>query len=369
RLRPRSSTTSPKPPAPRRIAAARSASLTSRGLTQSRRASATPAAAAASGSRASAGSTQAMVSPARVAAAAMAHASPVRPVLGAPASSVTRPRGSPPPSASSRTARPVDSRATRSGRVEPRRMSPGRPSRSRRAAADMGLYSLFLRFHVKGVVSLSEAAPELLDGHADDLPDSRPPQPRQRALDAARPGGLVPAPPRRRARHRAAQPALRARRRRRVRHHRRGPAARGAEPRRAPRRDALLRPARRGSRDRPRRGPPRRQSLAHRSPGRLSPRPGARRAVHAALVEGGSLMARIAGVPPARAGLLVRFACRFATRMFGKVPEPLTVAAHHPWIFRGYTGYEFALGRARRVEPRLKALAGLKAAALVGCPF
>ena len=74
-------------------------------------------------------------------------------------------------------------------------------------------------------------------------------------------------------------------------------------------------------------------------------------------------MARIAGVPPARAGLLVRFACRFATRMF------LTVAAHHPWIFRGYTGYEFALGRARRVEPRLKALAGLKAAALVGCPF
>jgi hypothetical protein len=31
--------------------------------------------------------------------------------------------------------------------------------------------------------------------------------------------------------------------------------------------------------------------------------------------------------------------------------------------------YEFALGRARRVDARLKALAGLKAAALVGCPF
>jgi len=80
-------------------------------------------------------------------------------------------------------------------------------------------------------------------------------------------------------------------------------------------------------------------------------------------------MARIAGLPPARTGFLVRLAYRFAQRMFGKVPEPLTVAAHHPWIFRGYTGYEFALGRARRVEPRLKALAGLKAAALVGCPF
>jgi hypothetical protein len=80
-------------------------------------------------------------------------------------------------------------------------------------------------------------------------------------------------------------------------------------------------------------------------------------------------MARIAGVSRSRAGLVVRLAYRFAERMFGKVPEPLTVAAHHAWIFRAYAGYEFALGRARRVEPRLKALAGLKAAALVGCPF
>ena len=80
-------------------------------------------------------------------------------------------------------------------------------------------------------------------------------------------------------------------------------------------------------------------------------------------------MARIAGVTPARAGLVARVAYRFAARMFGRVPEPLTVAAHHPWVFRASTGYEFALGRARRVEPRLKALAGLKAAALVGCPF
>ena len=80
-------------------------------------------------------------------------------------------------------------------------------------------------------------------------------------------------------------------------------------------------------------------------------------------------MARIAGVPPERAGLLARLVYRFAARMFGKVPEPLTVAAHHPWIFRAYVGYEFALGKARRVDAKLKALAGLKAAARVGCPF
>jgi hypothetical protein len=80
-------------------------------------------------------------------------------------------------------------------------------------------------------------------------------------------------------------------------------------------------------------------------------------------------MTRIAGVPAERAGLLARFAYRLARRMFGKVPEPMTVAAHHGTIFRGYVGYEFFLGRARLVDARLKALASLKAAALVGCPF
>ena len=80
-------------------------------------------------------------------------------------------------------------------------------------------------------------------------------------------------------------------------------------------------------------------------------------------------MARIEGVPAHRAGIMQRFAYWYARRRVGKVPEPLAVAAHHAWIFRAYTGYEFALGRARRVDARLKALAGLKAAALVGCPF
>jgi len=34
-------------------------------------------------------------------------------------------------------------------------------------------------------------------------------------------------------------------------------------------------------------------------------------------------MARIAGVPASRAGLMVRFAYRFSKRMVGKVPEAL----------------------------------------------
>jgi len=81
------------------------------------------------------------------------------------------------------------------------------------------------------------------------------------------------------------------------------------------------------------------------------------------------MMARIAGVPNDRAGMLTRFAYWFSNRRFGKVAEPLAVTAHHAQIFRAYGAYEFFLERARRVEPRLKVLAELKAATLIGCPF
>ena len=80
-------------------------------------------------------------------------------------------------------------------------------------------------------------------------------------------------------------------------------------------------------------------------------------------------MARIEGVSDKRAGLLVRFAYWFSRRRFGKVAEPLSVTAHHPWIFRAYSSFEFMLDKAKLVDPKLKALAAIKAAALIGCPF
>jgi hypothetical protein len=80
-------------------------------------------------------------------------------------------------------------------------------------------------------------------------------------------------------------------------------------------------------------------------------------------------MARIEGIPQRKAGLFVRLAYWFSKRMVGKVIEPAMITAHHPWIFRAYGAYEFMLDRARLVDARLKALASLKAAALIGCPF
>ena len=80
-------------------------------------------------------------------------------------------------------------------------------------------------------------------------------------------------------------------------------------------------------------------------------------------------MARIEGVAPQRASWLVRVVYRMARRMFGQVPEPLTVNAHNPAVFRATVGYEYFLSKAKRVDERLKSLAALKAAAMVGCPF
>jgi hypothetical protein len=80
-------------------------------------------------------------------------------------------------------------------------------------------------------------------------------------------------------------------------------------------------------------------------------------------------MSRITGVSEQKANIFVRLAYWFSKKRVGKVVEPLAVSAHHPWIFRGYDAYEFALERAYLVEGKLKALASIKAATLVGCPF
>jgi hypothetical protein len=80
-------------------------------------------------------------------------------------------------------------------------------------------------------------------------------------------------------------------------------------------------------------------------------------------------MARISGVPKERASWLARVAYWMSERMMKKVPEPLAVAAHNGAIFKAYAGYEYFLAKASRVDVRLKALASIKAGALVGCPF
>jgi hypothetical protein len=79
-------------------------------------------------------------------------------------------------------------------------------------------------------------------------------------------------------------------------------------------------------------------------------------------------MARIQGVPEG-ANPFVRAVYALTRRKVGRMVEPVAVAAHHPRLLLGMAAFEEGLGRSHRVDPRLKSLAELQAAAHVGCPF
>src|SRR5262245_53832652 len=80
-------------------------------------------------------------------------------------------------------------------------------------------------------------------------------------------------------------------------------------------------------------------------------------------------MARVPAVSMDEAPDEVSRVCELAERRFGKLLEPLTVTAHNLEIFRAYVAFEATYATARHLDERLKELAGLKVAALIGCPF
>ncbi len=81
-------------------------------------------------------------------------------------------------------------------------------------------------------------------------------------------------------------------------------------------------------------------------------------------------MTRIQGVPREQAGPITRLVYRISERMFdGRLPEPVTVNAHHPLLMHGYGAFEMAFQRSNKVPEKLKALAECKAAALAGCEW
>ncbi len=89
-------------------------------------------------------------------------------------------------------------------------------------------------------------------------------------------------------------------------------------------------------------------------------------------------MARIEGVHERDAGLLTRIAYWFMKRKIGGIfkersegliIEPIRIHAHQPRLIRGLGGMEMAQEGSKSVEESLKALAVLKAAMRIGCPF
>ena len=84
-------------------------------------------------------------------------------------------------------------------------------------------------------------------------------------------------------------------------------------------------------------------------------------------------MARISGASLNQGGLFGRLFRRIVysltRKRLGRVIMPVQVTAHHPRIFWGYGQMEQSLSGSKLVDEKLKGLAQLRVATLVGCPF
>ena len=84
-------------------------------------------------------------------------------------------------------------------------------------------------------------------------------------------------------------------------------------------------------------------------------------------------MARISGASENQGSLLRRLFVRLVywltKRRLGRVIMPIQVTAHHGKIFWGYLQMEQSQMSAKLIDPKLKGLAELRVATLVGCPF
>jgi hypothetical protein len=79
-------------------------------------------------------------------------------------------------------------------------------------------------------------------------------------------------------------------------------------------------------------------------------------------------MARIPGVADREAGWLSRLIFRGIRRKVGRLGDTWRIAAHAPGLLLGWSLHELAFDRARGVDRKLRTLAQLKAAVLIGCP-
>ena len=78
-------------------------------------------------------------------------------------------------------------------------------------------------------------------------------------------------------------------------------------------------------------------------------------------------MARMPGVSEEEVGPIGRLLLR-TLRQAGRLSETWPIVAHAPGILKGWMAAEWFLDRTRRVPPRLRKLAELKVAVMVGCP-
>ena len=79
-------------------------------------------------------------------------------------------------------------------------------------------------------------------------------------------------------------------------------------------------------------------------------------------------MARMAGLTDKEAGWIAKLVFRGVRRRVGKLTDTFRIAAHAPGLLLGWALHELAYERANKVDRRLRTLAQLKTAVLIGCP-
>ncbi|HEY8514051.1 MAG TPA: carboxymuconolactone decarboxylase family protein [Candidatus Binatia bacterium] len=80
-------------------------------------------------------------------------------------------------------------------------------------------------------------------------------------------------------------------------------------------------------------------------------------------------MPRIEGASPRTRNPFVRFVFWYVRRQLGRDVQPLRGYATSSAVLASTVALEVGMERARRVDPRLRQLAELRVASLVGCPF
>jgi len=80
-------------------------------------------------------------------------------------------------------------------------------------------------------------------------------------------------------------------------------------------------------------------------------------------------VARIRGIEANEAGILTRFLYWMTRRRVGRLIQPSKITAHQPRLLLASGQMEMGQQAVHSVEAKLKVLAEIKAATLVGCPF
>ncbi|HTS49621.1 MAG TPA: hypothetical protein VMH05_16830 [Bryobacteraceae bacterium] len=80
-------------------------------------------------------------------------------------------------------------------------------------------------------------------------------------------------------------------------------------------------------------------------------------------------MARIRGLEAGETNPLTRFLYWMTKRKLGRVIEAVKITAHQPRLVLASGQMEMGQQAVHSVEPKLKALAEIKAALMIGCPF